>query len=144
MKKLFSIFFSGVLMALALQSCTQPKVDTGREMASIDSLASLRVVAYRDSLQMTCMNSVMTLAQARADSMMQTAMKKTPGKKPKPVTTTTKPVKSDVINRPGTTNSKDSVTITNRPGTINNTTGDKPTITNRPGATKIDTSNTPK
>ncbi len=95
MKKLFSIFFSGVLMALALQSCTQPKVDTGREMASIDSLASLRVVAYRDSLQMTCMNSVMTLAQARADSMMQTAMKKTPGKKPKPVTTTTTPTTSN-------------------------------------------------
>ncbi|MBA2422490.1 MAG: hypothetical protein H0V61_04625 [Chitinophagales bacterium] len=91
MKNLFSIFCSGIVMVFALQSCTQPKVDTGREMASIDSLAGLRVVAYRDSLRMNCMNSVMTLAQARADSMMQTAMKKTPGKKPKPkpVTPTT-------------------------------------------------------
>lgn len=92
MKKIFSILSTGLVIAFALQSCTQPKVDTAREMAIIDSMANVKVMAYSDSLKTICMNNVMVLAQAKADSMMTAAMKKTaPGSKPKPKPVAPKP-----------------------------------------------------
>lgn len=92
MKKVFSIVLPAVLVAFLMQSCTQPKVDTAREWATIDSLAQIRVASYSDSLKMVCMNNVMVLAQARADSMMTAALKKAaPGTKPKPKPVETKP-----------------------------------------------------
>ncbi|MEP7128504.1 MAG: hypothetical protein ABI729_06540 [Chitinophagales bacterium] len=131
MKKLFSIFSSGLVIAFALQSCNQPKVDTAKEMAMIDSLANAKVTAYHDSLNLVCMNNIMVLAQARADSMMTAAMKKTsPGSKPKPKPVAN-PAVPTVTNRPGTTDAA-KPTVTDRPGT---TDAAKPTISNRPGAT---------
>lgn len=97
MKKLLSIISSGLVVAFALQSCTT-KVDTAKEWAQIDSAANVKVMAYRDSLKLMCMNNIMTLAQARADSMMQAAMKKSPGSKPKPKPVTPpKPASSDKL-----------------------------------------------
>ena len=127
MKKLLSIISSVLVVAFALQSCN-PKVDTAKEWAQIDSAANVKVIAYRDSLKLMCMNNIMTLAQARADSMMQAAMKKTGGKpKPKPATTEKKPT---VENRPGATDTKGKVE--NRPGATNDTI--KSNVKKRPGA----------
>ena len=130
------IIFSAVVMAsMALQSCNQPKVDTAREWASIDSMARMRLVVYRDSLQMGCMNNIMAMAKVKSDSMMTAAMSK-PGKpKPKPVAPKPDNSKPTVTNRPGTTNP---TSVSDRPGSTN-ASGEKPTITNRPGATKSDT-----
>lgn len=139
MKKLFSIFSSGLVIAIALQSCNQPKVDTAKEMAAVDSAANVRVMAYKDSLNLVCMNNIMVLAQAKADSMMTAAMKKTPAgskPKPKPVANPSKPT---VTNRPGTTDAA-KPTVTDRPGTTEAT---KPSVTNRPGATNQPATVTP-
>jgi hypothetical protein len=134
MKTTLIIFSAAVMASMALQSCNQPKVDTAREWASIDSMANLRVVAYRDSLQMSCMNNIMAMAKMKSDSMMTAAMSKGGKPKPKPAP---KPDNSTptVTNRPGTTNP---TSVSDRPGS-SNASGEKPTITNRPGATKSDT-----
>ena len=84
MKQVLNIFSAVLIVAVVLQSCNQPKVDTAKEWASIDSTANVKLMVYRDSLKMTCMNSVMAMASAKSDSMMKAAMSK-PGKpKPKP------------------------------------------------------------
>ena len=140
MKKIFSLFSSAAILAFAFQGC-QPKVDTAREWASIDSMANVRVMMYRDSLRMSCMNNVMAMAQQKADSMMMASMKnpgKGPKPKPKPTTQTNTPT---VENRPGATNQTKG-TVVDRPGTVTPP-GQKGTVTNRPGATKKDTVKTP-
>lgn len=141
MKKILSIFSVAFAVALALQSCNRPAADPAKEMAMIDSAAGVRLQAYRDSLDMICMNQIMVLAQAKADSMMTAAMKKTaPGSKPKPKPTSVpNPDKPTVTNRPGT-NEASQPTITNRPGTNE---AAKPTISNRPGATNQPATVTP-
>lgn len=139
MKKILFIFSSGLLVVLALQSCNQPKADVAKEMAMVDSMANAKITAYRDSLNIVCMNNIMVLAQAKADSMMTAAMKKTsPGSKPKPKPVAN-PAKPTVSNRPGTTEATQP-TVTNRPGT---TDAAKPTISNRPGATNQPATVTP-
>ncbi len=140
MKNLLIVFSSFLLIAFALQSCNQPAVDTAKEMATIDSLANVKLTAYSDSLNAICMNNIMVLAQARADSMMEAAMKKSASTgskpKPKPVANPSKPT---VTNRPGTTDAA-KPTVTDRPGT---TDANKPTVTNRPGATNQPATVTP-
>jgi hypothetical protein len=96
MKNILSIAVSGFVIAFALQSCNQPKVDTAKEMAQIDSMANSKLAIYRDSLQLICMNDVMAMAQARSDSMMQAAMKSSGGAKPKPVPPKPAPTNPDV------------------------------------------------
>lgn len=127
------------MVALALQSCNQPKADVVKEMAMIDSMANAKITAYRDSLNIVCMNNIMVLAQAKADSMMTAAMKKTSsGSKPKPKPVAN-PAKPTVSNRPGTTEAA-KPTVTNRPGT---TDAAKPSVSNRPGATNQPATVTP-
>lgn len=140
MKKVLGIFSTLLAVAFLLQSCNQPKVDPAKEMATIDSLANLKLTAYSDSLKLICNNNYMTLARAKADSMMEAAMKKSAssGSKPKPKPVAN-PAKPTVTNRPGTTDAE-KPTVTNRPGTTN---AEKPTVTNRPGATNQPSTVTP-
>ncbi|MBK6481798.1 MAG: hypothetical protein KBF32_07110 [Chitinophagales bacterium] len=140
MKNFLSVFTSLLILVFAIQSCNQPKVDTAKELATIDSLANVKLTAYSDSLNMICMDNIMVLAQARADSMMTAAMKKSSstGVKPKPKPVAN-PANPTVTNRPGTTDAA-KPTVTDRPGT---TDAAKPTITNRPGATNQPATVTP-
>ena len=95
MKKIILAIFTMVAAAFTFQSCMKP-VDNSKTLAKIDSLTNLKATAYRDSLKMVCMNDIMALATARADSMMQVAAKKagkkyTPKKSSQTATTPTNP-----------------------------------------------------
>ena len=104
MKNFLSVFTSLLILVFAIQSCNQPKVDTAKELATIDSLANVKLTAYSDSLNMICMDNIMVLAQARADSMMTAAMKKSAstGSKPKPKPVASKPASNNSTTSVGT------------------------------------------
>ncbi len=78
MRKTFAILASGLAFAIAFNSC---KNDNSAEQAikdnlKIDSTVNARLVTLRQSLKDDCLKSYMTLAQAKADSILNVAKKK--------------------------------------------------------------------
>ena len=70
-------------------ACT-PADNGAKEMAAIDSMANIKIMAMRDSMKMECSSTIDSIAFAKADSMIDAASHKGGSTKPSPKTTSPK------------------------------------------------------